>query len=115
MKREGQSTPTNGGDVAIAANLGGTHTSAQRTIRVLRFRAVRDGIQAATPRETLEKAYQVGWLNDEGAWLELLRARNETSHAYDEELAIRIRAKVRLRLPELATVLDTLRRRSHEL
>ena len=82
--------------------------------KVMKRLLAREGVRTATPRETLERAFQAGWLNDEATWLEMLRARNETSHAYDEELALRIRAKVRAHLPELTRVLETLRGRCHQ-
>lgn len=50
----------------------------------------REGIQVSTPRESIKQAYQVGWIEDEEAWLEMLRDRNETSHVYDEATAQRI-------------------------
>ncbi|AJD92335.1 hypothetical protein JMA_30180 [Jeotgalibacillus malaysiensis] len=46
-----------------------------------------EGIEAKTPRETLKEAYKAEWLNDEQAWLQMLKDRNETSHTYNEELA----------------------------
>ncbi len=46
-----------------------------------------EGIETKTPRETLKQAYQIGWLNDETAWLEMLKDRNLTSHIYDEVMA----------------------------
>jgi nucleotidyltransferase substrate binding protein (TIGR01987 family) len=39
-----------------------------------------EGIQTQTPRETLQRAYQAGWLADETAWLQMLRDRSQTSH-----------------------------------
>lgn len=38
----------------------------------------REGIPVSTPRESIKQAYQVGWIEDEEAWLEMLRDRNET-------------------------------------
>lgn len=40
-----------------------------------------------SPRETLEKAFQVGIIDDDGMWLKLLRLRNELSHDYNSSLA----------------------------
>lgn len=40
-----------------------------------------EGIEAKTARETLKEAFQVGWLQNEYAWLQMLKDRNETSHA----------------------------------
>ena len=67
-----------------------------------------EGMETNTPRETLQRAYQVGWLKDETAWLEMLRARNETSHAYDEVLARRIRDQIRHHFPEMERTLASL-------
>lgn len=49
-----------------------------------------EGVETSTPKDTLRKAFQVGWLTDEGAWLQMLSDRNTTSHIYDEETAKRI-------------------------
>lgn len=47
-----------------------------------------EGMHPKTPRESLKEAFQVGWLNDEAVWLDMLDQRNTTSHAYlSEELA----------------------------
>ena len=70
-----------------------------------------EGIETRTPRETLQRAYQAGWLMDETAWLEMLRDRNETSHAYDEALARRICERVRRNFPELERARAALRQR----
>ena len=44
--------------------------------------------------------------------LDMLRARNETSHAYDETLARDICARVRRYLPEMEQAFEALRRRA---
>ncbi|HYD50214.1 MAG TPA: HI0074 family nucleotidyltransferase substrate-binding subunit [Terriglobales bacterium] len=74
-----------------------------------------EGIDARTPRETLQQAFQSGWLADEATWLSLLRDRNQTSHAYDEALAQAILARVRRALPEMAKTLDELRQRIDQI
>ena len=48
------------------------------------------GIHATTPREVLKNAYAAEWLKNETVWLQMLNDRNETSHVYDEEAALRI-------------------------
>ena len=49
-------------------------------------RALQDeGVEALTPRSAIEAAFAAGWLADEGAWLDMLRDRNQTSHTYDQE------------------------------
>ena len=60
-----------------------------------------EGIVANTPREALQKAYAARWIEDETAWLQMLRDRNETSHIYDEAAARRIYEHIRLNFPVL--------------
>ena len=71
-----------------------------------------EGIETQTPREALQRAYQVGWLADETAWLDLLRACNQTSHAYDESLARAICDDVRRCFPEMERSFRELRQRA---
>jgi nucleotidyltransferase substrate binding protein (TIGR01987 family) len=47
--------------------------------KALRRLLLREGVTTTTPREALQEAFRVGWLADEGAWLQMLRDRNETS------------------------------------
>ncbi|KIY23137.1 MULTISPECIES: nucleotidyltransferase substrate binding protein [Mesobacillus] len=67
-----------------------------------------EGIETMTPKETLKEAYQIGWLNDETAWLQMLKDRNETSHTYDEEAALRILQNIKKYFPEMKTTLKIL-------
>ncbi len=60
-----------------------------------------EGIEAKTPREALREAYRVGWIEDETAWLEMLRDRNLTSHVYDEDVATAIYHRIRRNAPAL--------------
>lgn len=59
-----------------------------------------EGIEAATPKESLQRAYQAGWLEDEAVWLAALQDRNETSHIYDEATARRIYTRIQSYWPE---------------
>ena len=70
-----------------------------------------EGIEAKTPRETLKEAYQIGWLNDEIAWLQMLKDRNETSHTYDEEAALKILHNIKEYFPEMKSTLNILRKK----
>lgn len=54
-----------------------------------------EGIEVSTPKETLQQAYQMKWINDETAWLQMLRDRNMTSHLYDEAMAQKIYADIK--------------------
>lgn len=69
-----------------------------------------EGIEVTTPRETLRKAFQVGWLSDEAAWLQMLQDRNTTSHIYDEETARRIYGHIRANYPEMKQVFEGVER-----
>lgn len=82
--------------------------------KALRRLLTREGVTTTTPRETLRAAFQAGWLADEGAWLQMLRDRNETSHTYNEATAKRIYANVRLAFPEMERTYGLLRARSSE-
>lgn len=63
-----------------------------------------EGIDARTPRQSLQEAYQIGWLHDESLWLSMLRDRNETSHVYDEATARSIYDRIAEYAPEIRRV-----------
>mgnify|MGYP000555948282 CR=1 FL=1 len=60
------------------------------TWKTLKKCLVIEGIEANTPRECIQVAYQIHWINDESAWLSMLKDRNLTSHTYKEDLALEI-------------------------
>ena len=68
-----------------------------------------EGVETGTPREALRGAYAAGWIDDETLWLDMLRARNETSHAYNEALARAIRDRVRGYIGAMERALASLR------
>ena len=41
----------------------------------------------STPKYIMKEAYAAGMIDDESAWLQILQARNEMSHVYDESAA----------------------------
>ena len=49
-----------------------------------------EGIEANTPRECIQQAFAAHWLDDDKAWLSMLKDRNLTSHTYKENLALEI-------------------------
>jgi len=63
--------------------------------KVLRRLLAQQGVQTATPKEALRKAYSAGWLDDETAWLQMLADRNATSHLYDETAARVVYERIR--------------------
>jgi nucleotidyltransferase substrate binding protein (TIGR01987 family) len=83
--------------------------------KVLRRLLLLEGIETSTPREALQRAYQIGWLTDEATWLGLLRRRNETSHTYREELARAVYLDVKGALPEMERAFAIVRQRAQDL
>ena len=45
------------------------------------------GENCTSPRNCIKMAYSKGWIKDEEQWLNLLDARNKTSHTYNQALA----------------------------
>lgn len=43
--------------------------------------------EAYSPRSTLQEALMFHWIEDEQLWYQMLEARNDTSHEYDEAKA----------------------------
>lgn len=79
--------------------------------KMLKRLLLSEGIEAKTPRETLKEAYQVGWLQNEQAWLQMLKDRNETSHAYDEVMARKILQNIIRYYPEMKSTFHKLERK----
>jgi nucleotidyltransferase substrate binding protein (TIGR01987 family) len=66
------------------------------------------GIDAVSPKQTLQKAYAVGWLDDEKLWIDILQDRNLTAHTYKEDLAREIYARIHDYYPEMRRLYDLL-------
>lgn len=49
-----------------------------------------EGIEANTPRESIQQAYTIHWVNDETEWLSMLKDRVLTSQTYKDDLALEI-------------------------
>ena len=67
-----------------------------------------EGIAATTPREVLRAAFAAELITAEDGWLEMLEARNLTSHAYDERLARRVYIVIRRSFPVLHAAVASL-------
>jgi len=50
---------------------------------VLRLYGVEE-FATGSPREVLKIGYKLGFLNEDGVWLAMLKKRNESTHIYDE-------------------------------
>ncbi|MBI2604685.1 MAG: nucleotidyltransferase substrate binding protein [Deltaproteobacteria bacterium] len=57
------------------------------------------GHEAQTARDAFRKAYSLGFIEDEQAWLGMIEDRNLTSHTYDQEIADEVIARVRGYVP----------------
>jgi nucleotidyltransferase substrate binding protein (TIGR01987 family) len=53
--------------------------------KTLRRFLQQEGVDTASPKNTLRHAYRRGILDQEQLWLDMLRDRNRSSHVYDEE------------------------------
>ncbi len=45
------------------------------------------GIKTDTPRNTIKEAFSTNLITDGQNWIEMMEARNKTSHTYKEEFA----------------------------
>ena len=73
-----------------------------------------EGIEANTPRECIQQAYSIHWINDESAWLSMLKDRNLTSRTYKEDLALEIYHRLPLHYQAMADLYQLLSRRFSE-
>ena len=73
----------------------------------------KEGIEVRSPRETLKKAYQLHWLDNEEVWLKMMHDRNATCHIYDEDKAHEIYERIRLYTSLIKSVYEKLE--SHKL
>ena len=49
-----------------------------------------NGIEADTPKNVMREMGQLGWISDPSKWIDYIDKRNETSHMYNEDIAIKI-------------------------
>lgn len=56
--------------------------------------ARREGVDCASPRQAWRVALQLGWIEDDTVWLDMLDDRNRTSHTYNEQTAEEIFARL---------------------
>lgn len=67
-----------------------------------------EGIDTTTPREALVQAFAVGLIDDETAWLDMLRDRNRAAHIYDEAMAVDLYQRIRLHTADIEKLLQRL-------
>lgn len=59
------------------------------------------GLQAKAPNPAIRDMAQNGLIDDPSIWFDFLRARNKTSHTYDEDVAREVYREVERLEPEL--------------
>jgi nucleotidyltransferase substrate binding protein (TIGR01987 family) len=61
-----------------------------------------------SPKEVIRSAFQLGLIENDTTWLDMVETRNETSHLYSENIAERVYGKLAAYLPLLAKLLSKL-------
>jgi nucleotidyltransferase substrate binding protein, HI0074 family len=74
-----------------------------------------EGIEANTPRECIQQAYRIHWINDEGTWLSVLHDRSMTTYTYKEELALEIYRRLPLHNQVLLSLYHQMKRRFSDI
>lgn len=67
------------------------------------------GVETSLPKESLQKAFAAGWIQDEKIWLEMLKDRNLTSHTYEHQAAMRIYTNLQRYYPQMREVYEKLK------
>lgn len=67
--------------------------------KVLKKVLIYEKIEATTPRDVLNKAYQFNLIDNESAWLGMLDDRNNTSHVYKQEEAKKVFENIKSYMP----------------
>ena len=58
------------------------------------------GVSCSSPREAIRQAYKLNCIKNPDAWFEMLKARNQTVHTYNQEIADVVYALIR-KMPAL--------------
>jgi len=69
---------------------------------------VKEDIDVPSPKQTLQKAYRLEWIDDEDLWVRMLKDRNMTSHTYKQELAKEIYGRIKTYYPEFVKLYEKL-------
>jgi nucleotidyltransferase substrate binding protein (TIGR01987 family) len=67
-----------------------------------------EGQECATPRAAFSLGWQAHWIEDEDLWLDMLDARNKTSHTYREKTAVEVYSAIPRFVPALQQLVRTL-------
>ena len=56
--------------------------------------ALAEGEDCNSPKSAFRVAFKLGWIKDEGLWLDMLDDRNQTTHTYRESTAEAVYANI---------------------
>ncbi|MBI2603280.1 MAG: nucleotidyltransferase substrate binding protein [Deltaproteobacteria bacterium] len=83
--------------------------------RALKAYAEDQGLSAPSPRSAFKAGFQLGVIREEKIWLDVLEARNLTTHTYQEDVAKDIYERVVKKfVPEFKNVLAGLKNRARQ-
>ncbi len=71
--------------------------------------ARREGVEVAAPRRAWQAAFQLGWIDDDRIWLDMLEDRNRASPSYREATAEQIYARLAAYAAVIGGLLNSLR------
>jgi nucleotidyltransferase substrate binding protein (TIGR01987 family) len=78
--------------------------------KCLKAAAETKGVETVSPRDAIKQAFAAGWIDDEPLWLDLMRARNESSHICNEAIARGIFERVKRDLPAFDRALQSMQK-----
>ncbi|MBI2437022.1 MAG: nucleotidyltransferase substrate binding protein [Candidatus Magasanikbacteria bacterium] len=55
--------------------------------KLMKHRARYEGIECNSPRACIKAGFQIGMIDEDVAWLDMIEDRNKSVHVYDEQLA----------------------------
>lgn len=74
-----------------------------------------EGFDEKSPRAAIVRAFQLGWIENETLWLDMLNDRNLSAHSYNEDLARQIYRNIHTYFPELKKIYASLEARAWRL
>ena len=69
----------------------------EQSWKVLKDFLEEEGFTVKSPRDAIKTAFQYGFIENAGIWLEALKDRNLTTHTYDEETAEKVENNIKQR------------------
>lgn len=66
------------------------------------------GLELNYPTDIIKEAFSTNLIDDEDIWIQMLKDRNMSSHTYDEALADKIFARIRIYTPLIRKCCDRL-------